>query len=162
MAAFRRGDEARELFDQGLGCNAIARELGVAPATISAWAKRENLSFDRAQVAAANDARVVDGRARRLGLIERGYRRAETLYARLEAPTFKTLVRTEVGVEKARELDFVPPQNERDLAHAISTHLAAAARLEALNGDASTDDAKSMLAQLGRALGIVRDSTDGA
>ena len=154
MSTFTRGDQARKLFDRGLGCNAIARELGVAPATISAWAKREKLSFDRAQVSAANEAKVIDGKARRLAISARLYTRTERLIDRLEAPTFKTLVRTEVGVEKARELDFVPTQSERDLAHAISLHLASAARLDALNGDGTTDHAKSLLQQLGEALGI--------
>lgn len=154
MSAFQQGEQARDLFDRGLGCNAIARELGVAASTISDWAKREGLEFDRAQVAAANQAKAIDGRARRLALQERAYARADALYNRLEAPTFKTLVRTDVGVEKARELDFVPPQNERELAQAISAHIGSAVRLEALNGEGSADDAKSMLAQLGRALGI--------
>lgn len=51
---------ARELFDQGRGCNAIARDLGVDPATVSRWAKREGLIFDRSQVESANAARTID------------------------------------------------------------------------------------------------------
>lgn len=57
---FQDGQRARDLFDQGLGCNAIARELGVGVATISRWAKREGLSFDRAQSALAVRARSID------------------------------------------------------------------------------------------------------
>ena len=154
MTAFAQGARARELFDQGLGCNAIARELGVAPATISAWAKREGIEFDRAQVAAANNAKVIDGKARRLALQERAYTRAESLYDRLEAPQFNTLVRTDVGVEKPQQLDFVPPQNEREIAQSIQTHIGVAVKLEQLDGTLGQDDATSMLARLGQALGI--------
>lgn len=57
---FQDGERARELFDQGMACNAIARELGVGAATISRWARREGLSFDRAQTALAVRARSVD------------------------------------------------------------------------------------------------------
>jgi predicted transcriptional regulator len=158
MGAFLQGDQARELFDRGFGCNAIARELGVAPATISAWAKRESLSFDRAQVAAANNAKVIDGKARRLALQERAYTRAESLYDRLEAPQFKTLVRTDVGVEKPQQLEFVPPQNEREIAQSIQTHIGVAVKLEQLDGTLGQDDATSMLARLGQALGIGRET----
>ncbi|WP_158861991.1 helix-turn-helix domain-containing protein [Leifsonia sp. AG29] len=154
MGAFTGGARARDLFDKGLGCNAIAKELGVSPSTISAWAKREGLEFDRAQVKAANQAREVDGKARRLELKLRAYKRAEALYDRLEAPTFKTLVRTEVGVEKARELDFVPAQNERDIAQAIQTHITAAMKMEAADGTPGLDDATSLLSRLGDALGV--------
>lgn len=154
MDAFTQGEHARELFDQGLGCNAIARELGVAPSTVSKWAKREGVEFDRAQVAAANQAKVIDGKARRLAIQERAYKRIEATYDRLEAPKFKTLVRTEVGVEKARELDFVPAQNERDLAQAIQTHMNVAIKLEQLDGTHGQDDATSLLTRLGEALGI--------
>lgn len=57
---FQQGQRARELFDTGMGCNAIARELGVGAATISRWAEREGLSFARDQTATAVRARTID------------------------------------------------------------------------------------------------------
>lgn len=57
---FQDGQRARELYDQGLACNAIARELGVGAATISRWARREGLSFDRTATALAVRARTID------------------------------------------------------------------------------------------------------
>src|SRR5690349_499265 len=57
---FQQGERARELFDQGMGCNAIARELGVGAATISRWADREGLSFAREATALAVRARTLD------------------------------------------------------------------------------------------------------
>jgi hypothetical protein len=57
---FQQGQRARALFDTGMACNAIARELGVGAATISRWAKREGLSFARDATALAVRARSVD------------------------------------------------------------------------------------------------------
>lgn len=51
---------ARALYDQGYGCNAIARELGFSPSTVSEWAKREGLAFDRSQTDIAVRAHVTD------------------------------------------------------------------------------------------------------
>jgi predicted transcriptional regulator len=51
---------ARTLFDNGLSCNAIAKTLGFAPSTISRWAKKESLSFDRTKTAIAVRAHTVD------------------------------------------------------------------------------------------------------
>lgn len=56
----KRGHEARALFDEGYGCNAIAKKLGVGVATISRWAKAEELEFDRSQTALAVRAHTVD------------------------------------------------------------------------------------------------------
>jgi len=65
---FQSGKRARELYDQGMGCNAIARELGVGAATISRWAKREGLDFSRDETAVAVRARTIDIAASRTEL----------------------------------------------------------------------------------------------
>lgn len=57
---FQGGKRAHDLFDLGLSCNAMAKELGVSPATISRWAKREGLSFGREKTALAVRARTID------------------------------------------------------------------------------------------------------
>ncbi len=57
-------------------------------------------------------------------------------------------------MEKPRELDFVPPQNEREIAQSIQTHIGVAVKLEEFDGTLGQDDATSMVAQLGQALGI--------
>ena len=68
---FQDGERARELFDQGMACNAIARELGVGAATISRWAKREGLSFAREATALAVRARTLDIAASRTELTKK-------------------------------------------------------------------------------------------
>lgn len=55
-----KGAKARELFDQGLSCNAIAKMLGVSPATVSRWAAKAKLSFDRERTSLAVRAHTVD------------------------------------------------------------------------------------------------------
>ncbi len=51
---------ARELYDLGLSCNQIAKQLGCSPSTVSRWAKSEGLSFDRSKTAAAVEAHTID------------------------------------------------------------------------------------------------------
>ena len=67
----KRGHAARALVDQGLGCNAIAKALGVSPATISRWAVTEGVEFDRAATKAAVKAHTVDLAAARIRLAEK-------------------------------------------------------------------------------------------
>jgi predicted transcriptional regulator len=59
---------ARELFDEGLGCNAIARKIEISPAAVSKWAKDEGIKFDRSQAALAVRAHTVDLAQARLEL----------------------------------------------------------------------------------------------
>lgn len=83
---FQQGQRARELFDQGLGCNAIARELGVGAATISRWAEREGLSFDRSAVAIAVRARSIDIAASRTELTQKMLTVAHDALDQLDGP----------------------------------------------------------------------------
>jgi hypothetical protein len=56
----KRADEAAALFEQGFGCNAIARKMGIDPATVSHWAADVGLKFDRSQTALAVRAHTID------------------------------------------------------------------------------------------------------
>lgn len=62
--------QARALYDADIGCNQIAKALDVSAATVSAWAKREGLAFDRSRVKTATEARSVDLAAERVALAE--------------------------------------------------------------------------------------------
>lgn len=84
---FDQEQRARELFDKGLGCNAIAKELSVSPSTISGWAKGEGLSFvARAQTATATVVREFDMTAARVRLAEKLTRNADESFDSLDAP----------------------------------------------------------------------------
>lgn len=151
---FQDGQRARELYDAGKSCNAIARELRVAPATISRWAKREGLSFDRSMVSAANVAHAADLRQRRLAIIDRLYRRAERNLERLEGESYSYRVTLADGTETVTDV-WAPSTDERNHSQSIGNYLGAAAKLELQDAGSGDSDAKSLLADLGRALGVV-------
>lgn len=142
----------RDLHAAGNGRNAIAAELGLSTATISRVAKLLGIEFTRAQTATATAAKVRTLKERRAAIVDRLYSRTEFNLTRLEAESFKTLVRGEGGAEYADTLDFVPPEHERALVGTIQTALAAAAKLELQDADQGVEDARSLLMDLGRAL----------
>jgi len=77
--------QARQLFDQGLSCRAIAAKLGVSTSTISRWAKAEGLSFPRrAQTATATVVREFDMAAARIRLAEKMTKNADRVLDTLD------------------------------------------------------------------------------
>lgn len=148
------------LHAEGKGRNAIAAELGLGNSTVTRIAKALGLDFSRAQTAVAVAARVRTLKERRAEIVSRLYTRAEANLDRLEADTFRTLVRGEGGAEHVDELDFVPPEHERALVATIGTALTAAAKLELQDGDQKADDAKSLLRNLGAALQAIPDGDE--
>lgn len=77
---------ARLLHADGHGCNAIARQLGVAPATVSTWAATEGLHFDRRQTAIAVRAHTIDLRADALLAAQKAMVAAQDMLDRLDGP----------------------------------------------------------------------------
>ena len=146
-------DRVRALHGRGTARNEIAREIGRAPSTVTGIARALGLSFDRTTTAAATHARQVDNRARRTEIVGRLYGRAEHLLARLESDRYTFTATTINGIE-SKSLDHVPAPDEKALASALSTHLSAAGRLEAVDADQGAEGAKSMLGGLAIALGI--------
>lgn len=78
MATFE-AERAHVLHGQGLSCNAIAKELGCAPSTVSKWAKKAGLTFDRSKTAAAVAAHTVDLAAGRVRLAEKMLKASESM-----------------------------------------------------------------------------------
>lgn len=77
---------AREMHSREMSCRQIAKELGVAPSTISRWAEREGLSFDRFQTQAASRAHAIDLEATRMRLVAKSAHRSEQMLDILEDP----------------------------------------------------------------------------
>ncbi|MEJ6554040.1 helix-turn-helix domain-containing protein [Microbacterium esteraromaticum] len=77
---------ALELAEQGMSCRGIAKELGCAPSTVSRWADRAGVSFDRAQTAAAVKAHTVDLAAGRVRLAEKMLAASEAMLDRIDEP----------------------------------------------------------------------------
>lgn len=151
---FEGGQRARELFDAGKSCNAIAKELGVSVSTISGWAKREGLSFDQGMTETAVNVLRTSRAARRAAIIDRLYDRTEAILDRLEAEEFDTLGTAEYGATREMTLKFVPTGDERALASSLNTYLERAARLELVDDGDGVAEADSMLGRLAKRFGL--------
>ncbi|MCI2424108.1 hypothetical protein MOQ72_42605 [Saccharopolyspora sp. K220] len=81
------------------------------------------------------------------------YGRGEAILDRVEAPHYKFTATSINGIE-TKVLDHVPAPEEKALASSIASHLASAAKLEAIDAHKGTEAAKSMLGGLAAALGI--------
>lgn len=143
----------RELHAQGLGRNAIAEATGLAAGTVTRIAGQLGLSFARSATAAATAARQVDLRDRRQQIVEQLYDRAQANINRLNGPEYRHRVQT--ATESFVVSDEAPPSpDERNHAQSINSYLTAAARLEAVDADRTSQAARSMLTKLGEALGL--------
>ena len=153
-ATFQHDSRARELHASGISCNAIAKELGVSASTISRWAKKVGLSFERTQTAAATTAKRIDRAAVRADIIDRMYTRSQKVLDRLEADTYVYYIAVAGSGTERVEDDNPPALDEKNLASALGIYLDKATRLELVDGDDGEEHAKGMLAELGAFLGI--------
>jgi hypothetical protein len=138
-----RFDEFRALHAQGLGRNAIAREMGVAQACVSRTAAHLDLTFDRTQMQAATEARLADLAERRsqlaTDLIEDAERLREQMWQPAVIYSFggkdntyaeepvseppaadKRALMSTAGMAIDRSLKLVPPQSEAGTDNAVS------------------------------------------
>jgi hypothetical protein len=147
-------DQVRAAHKRGLGRNAIAEEVGVARGTVTKVANELGLDFDRTGTAKATEARSIDAKVRRLDIIERLYTRTEFILSRLEADIFEALVPSGPGVQDVEQLGFVPAVEERQIAAAMNSYLAAAEKLERVDADNGVHAAESMLGKLVEGIGV--------
>ncbi|MGW6455018.1 helix-turn-helix domain-containing protein [Streptomyces sp. NPDC055078] len=145
-------DAIRRLHADGLGRNAIARELKRSPRTISVLAEELGLSFDRTATAVATQARVIDGKARRAAILAGLYDVAEDDLAYLKQRGPYTLVEVSSGTAVTYTVDRLPALDRRALITSVSTAVTAVGKLEALDTNNGVDDATSMLGQLAAGL----------
>lgn len=154
--------DVRRLHAKGLGRNAIARELGRSPRTVSVICEEAGLTFDRTATAVATQAAAVDARARRLALIERYHQQIERILDRLDRSEHKVR-EVSFGKVVTYTVDELPAQDIRNLMTAVVTANTQAAKLEALDGDPAAEQARSMLTSLAdgirRLAGPVEDNT---
>lgn len=144
---------AIKLAKAGKGRNEIAKLLGLSAPSVTRIIAAAGLSFDRSKTAAAVEAHRIDRAAVRANIIDRMYLRSQRVLTRLEAPTFSYRMATEYGSETVTD-DDPPPADEKNLASAIGIYVDKATRLELVDSDNGQSDAKSMLIDLGKALGI--------
>lgn len=106
--------EARELFEAGLSCRAIAEKLDVAPSTISRWAKAEGLKFDRSQTDLATRAHAIDMAADRLELAQMMLVAARDGLAELDGPVTVFNFGGKDNTFKKKTLDRAPMSMRRE------------------------------------------------
>lgn len=147
-----------KLHARGLSLHAIAREMGRPKSVVSTHAKELSLEWDREGTAAATKAVQVDNRARRTVIISRMYDRIDHLQDRLDAPTFRTVLRGVDG-DAPTDVDFVPTVDERNVADTISRYAVTASRLEAVDSGVTAEGVRNLLSGISRQIGL-HDDTD--
>ncbi|MFF5972228.1 helix-turn-helix domain-containing protein [Streptomyces sp. NPDC012769] len=119
----------RELHAQGLGRNAIARELGRGTRTISVEAAAMNLVFDRAATEAATAARKADLAEKRAILADALADDALRLTEQLWQPTFVYSFGGKDNVYEEHRVPEPPPADKRALMAAATAAAAQSLRL---------------------------------
>lgn len=125
----------RELHSDGRSLNAIAKELGRSTDTISRWADKLELSFDRSATAKAAEAKHVDNKSRRANLEERLLAKSEDMLDQLDQPA---LVYSFGGADNRYAehlLEKPDPVAQKHIIQALSTALTAANKLHDMNSD---------------------------
>ncbi|SOD72732.1 paired box domain-containing protein [Jatrophihabitans sp. GAS493] len=143
-----------DLAKAGTTRNDIARQLGVSTGTVSKVAAAANVSFNRDATAAATHARKVDNAARRAAIIATLYTRAEEFLEQMTMPHLAFAFGGKDNVYAEHLLERPPTSDIRNLMSSAGTALTKAIDLEKVDASQGTEDVKSMLADLGRALGI--------
>lgn len=147
----------KELREQGLGRNAIAREIGRSWQWTTAVANSMGITFDPTQTKVATAVWQANSKERLAALAVRMIDHSEVLMTRLESETYQyTVVVPGKGPTKVTEA--APPAiDEKNLSMSQATYLKEATRLIDRADDSSVQKVKSMIEKMGEALGL----TDG-
>lgn len=152
-------DRLRQLHAAGMTRNDIARELGRSGASISKYAADMGLSFDRSSVQAATAARKADAAAKRAALQMVLLDDAARLRGQMWQP--HTYI-DHGGKEYLRvewEQDEPTPTDKLKLMQATGAAIDRSLRLAEHDADGGLEQAKSLLGDLGRALGLTPPPT---
>lgn len=137
------------------GRNDLAKQLGVALATVTNHAKHCGITFDRAATATAVQARQIDCAAARVDIKQRLYLRAQKNLTRLEAPAYRYRIVTggEYATSETVQDEDPPASSEKDHAAAITQYLNAALKLEQVDQSSTLAAAHSLLDTLAAGFG---------
>ncbi|MFF3029136.1 helix-turn-helix domain-containing protein [Microbacterium sp. NPDC057944] len=149
---------AIELIQAGMPRNAIARELQIAPSSVSKIAADEGLSFDRAnQTASATAARQHDLKVRRLELIDELVSKATDHLVAIDQPFLAFNFGGKENTYEEHMLDRAPTGDILNLHRAASLALKDARELIRDDDDQGVAEAESMLMNLILELGLHED-----
>lgn len=143
-----------ELHAAGKGRNDIAREVGVALATVTKIVHGEGLTFDRTATKAATEAAKADARARRselsAALLEDAHRLREQLWQPTKIYNFGGKDNTYIE----RNVDQPPFESQLKIVQAAGSALTKHLDIERHDADTHAAAARSMLLAIGEALGV--------
>lgn len=148
----------------GTSLHELAKTMGRSKATLSVKAKDLGLTWDRADTVTATTAKVRDAKSRQaeahlreLQILEHQQQRILDVYT--GSAKHKTKLRGEGGAEEFVEVNFLPPQDDRDLAGARSASSTVIGRLAAQTDDGA-DHVRSLLGGLAARFGLTADAPD--
>ncbi|MFI9598925.1 hypothetical protein ACIHCX_03420 [Streptomyces sp. NPDC052043] len=162
-----RWDELRELHSQGLGRNAISREMGITNSVVSRTAAYLGLKFDRSKMRAATAARIADLEERRSLLAEDLVGDAEKLRSQMWEPQLYWDWGGKDHDYDEKLADQPTPADKRALMGAAGLAIDRSLKLAPAETSSDVEGAKSMLGSLGAALtafsrGLDEQGEDGA
>lgn len=150
-------EQVRQLHAEGLGRNAIAKQLGRSGKTISRIADELGLSFDRERTRVATEARVIDARAKRAALANALLDDA----ARLRQQLWEPASYVDHGGKEYNRVNWTLPEptfaDKLKIVQATGIAVDKAVRLDEYDADPGIDAAKSMLGALAKGLGAAYD-----
>lgn len=150
-----------ELHTQGLGRNAISREMGVTASVVSRTAEHLGVTFDRSRIEAATAARLADLAERRSILAEQLTSDAERLRKKLWEPTFVYAFGGAQNVFTKEPVDEPPPADKRSLMSTVGIAVDKSLKLAPAEASGSgADDAKSMLGKLAQGIAELANQPD--
>ncbi|MEU0783536.1 hypothetical protein ABZ341_18420 [Streptomyces sp. NPDC006173] len=157
-----RFDEFRELHAQGLGRNAIAREMGISQVVVSRTAAHLDLAFDRSRIQAATAARLADLAERRSLLAEDLIGDAEKLRAQMWKPTLVFAFGGKDNTFESELLGEAPAADKRALMGTAGMAIDRSLKLAPPDGSSGADEAKSMLGKLFTGVAALVEQQEGA
>ena len=142
-----------ELHRQGKGRNEIAKTVGISAGSVTNIANAAGIEFDRAETAAATQARRqdlakkrADAEADELEILRLQQTHVlDVLHGRRK---FQVVMRGEMGVEEIRSVSFIPSGDLRNLAQAREKSVTIIGNLAQANNATGIEQAKSMLGDL--------------
>lgn len=137
--------------------------MGRSPGRISEKAKAAGFDFSIGNLQVANAARSARAKALRQQIELEALEQSLALMLARKAASRKRIMRGERGAEEVVEIDFLPSDDDRNLASMFNALMNQAIRLGQLDGDGGIESAKSMLGKLALQIGLdlTADVDDG-
>ncbi|MGW0016926.1 helix-turn-helix domain-containing protein [Rhodococcus sp. NPDC003382] len=147
----------RELHEQGMSLRAIAEEMGRPQSTVSRWADRLDLSFDRSKTKKATEARVIDTKAARVELEQRLIAEANKVLDQMWEPTLVFSFGGKDNTYEEHLLDRPTFGDQKAIVQTAATALNAANKLHEMNAGADAEGVVSVLAEVHAAITAMAD-----